>query len=66
MFIGLLDHHPVYRAKIGALTARTAHYRRPPPRGAAPRIDWQLRVNRIMARHAHDKRTVTPATTRFK
>ena len=61
IFIGLLEFHPVYKAKMGALNARTAHRRRP-----LCRIDWHIRVNRIMARHAHDRRTVTPATTRFK
>lgn len=61
MFIGRLECHPVYKAKMGAIEARTRHYRK-----RLCRFDWQVRVNRMTARNAHDRRTVKPSTTHFK
>jgi hypothetical protein len=44
MYIGRLECHPIYKAKQGHLDAKTRRYRR------FVRVDWQIRVNQIIAR----------------
>ena len=60
-WIGMLEHHPVVKAKQGHIEARCRHHRR-----RLCRIGWQIRVNRMIAKYAHDRRVVKPSTTRFK